>query len=119
MIKIATTWIKPTYAHKRYNNRTTIKRKIDYIIDRQKTTLNDDDHTSAVAISAKSDYIQNPDKTSNRELVTGYECFPETADEQFAISLDLYEQNTRRKHTDNSRPLYHMRQTRLCCCHSC
>ena len=144
---MATTWIKPTYAHKRYNSKTTIKRKINYIIDREKTTLAVDDgdinstnifgddniddysdagnfeniskyqnagqhdYVSTVAVTAVSEYIQNPAKTENNELVTGYECFPEYADEQFAISMEMYEQNTGRKHKDNSRLLYHMRQS--------
>jgi len=124
---LATTWIKPTYAHKRYNNKTTIKRKIDYITDREKTKNpnideqeNDTEHsaehgqtdTATIApIISISDYIQNPEKTENNLLVTGYECFPEYAADQFATSMDLYERNTGRKHKDNSILLYHMRQS--------
>jgi len=157
---MATTWFQPTYAHKRYHVKTTIKRKIDYIIDRNKTTLTDDvdgvnedtvysilaednieneqewkheepehqkheeyEHqenqeqqeqtnaTTIPAVSSISGYIQNPDKTENSELVTGYECFPEYADEQFATSMDLYERNTGRKHKSNSILVYHMRQS--------
>ena len=58
-----------------------------------------------------NNYIQNPDKTLNHELVTGYECFPEHAAEQFATSMKQYEQNTGRQHNDNSRLLYHLRQS--------
>ena len=136
---IATTWIKPTYAHSRYNNKTTIKRKIDYIIDRAKTNLENDgsehgldteheneheylqheehqsrktyEQASTAAVSSIHGYVQNPSKTENNELVTGYECFPEYADEQFATAMKLYEKNTGRKHKDNSRLLYHMRQS--------
>ena len=112
---MAVTWIKPTYAHKRYNNATTIKYKIDYITDKNKTVL---------------EYAMNPDKTGCiddaeneiaydaaqpipvvNELITGYECFPEHAAEEFATSMELYEYNTGRKHTDNSRMLYHMTQS--------
>ena len=125
---MATTWIKPTYAHKRYQSKATIQRKINYIIARHKTDINNFDNRQdesdltadisetpnidgAVAIAAISDYVQNPDKTENNELITGYECFPEYAAEQFATSMDLYEQNTGRKHKDNSRLIYHMRQS--------
>jgi len=124
---MATTWIKPTYAHKRYNNKTTIKRKIDYITDRDKTKNpnideheNDTEHeikhgktdtTTIAPIISINEYIQNPEKTENNLLVTGYECFPEYAADQFATSMDLYERNTGRKHKDNSILLYHMRQS--------
>jgi len=100
---MATTWIKPTYAHNRYSSKTTIKRKIDYITNKEKTQ-----NTEVISIN---DYVQNPYKTENKELVTGYECFPDYAADQFATSMDLYERNTGRKHKDNSILLYHMRQS--------
>ena len=111
---MATTWIKPTYAHKRYQSKATIQRKIKYVIDAGKTDVNNFDTANidgTAAVIAISDYVQNPEKTENNELVTGYECFPEHAAEQFSISMDLYEQNTGRKHKDNSRLVYHMRQS--------
>ena len=67
--------------------------------------------TSVDSVSAISDYIQDPDKTMDKELVTGYECFPEYAAEQFAAAMDMYEKNTGRTHKDNSRLVYHMRQS--------
>jgi len=116
---LATTWIKPTYAHKRYNSKTTVKRKINYILDKRKTALPENadekgqepEHENTDVDSSISEYIQNPGKTENNKLITGYECFPEYADEQFATSMELYERNTGRKHKDNSRLLYHMRQS--------
>ena len=125
---MATTWIKPTYAHRRYQSKATIQRKIKYVTDVGKTDINNFDNMQheneltagnsdmasmdgAAAVIAISDYVQNPDKTENSELITGYECFPEHAAEQFSISMDLYEQNTGRKHKDNSRLVYHMRQS--------
>jgi len=55
--------------------------------------------------------VQNPDKTENNALVRGYECSPECAAEEFANSMDMYEIKTGRTHKDNSRLLYHMRQS--------
>jgi len=63
------------------------------------------------AIPSIFDYAQNPDKTENNQLIRGYECFPELADEQFATSHELYEINTGRTPKINSRLLYHMRQS--------
>jgi len=117
---IATTWIKPTYAHKRYNNKTTIKRKIDYIIDSHKTNINniqaeqsenDEGKFTHSTFSSIHEYVQDSDKTENNDLVMGYECSPECAADEFANSLLMYEMNTGRKQKDNSRLLYHMRQS--------
>lgn len=54
--------------------------------------------------------MQNPVKTENNELVKGYECSPERADEEFADSIELYELKTGRIQKDNSRLVYHIRQ---------
>ena len=64
-----------------------------------------------MAIPSLYDYVQNPDKTENNALVRGYECSPECAAEEFANTMDMYEIKTGRKHKDNSRLLYHMRQS--------
>ena len=135
---MATTWIKPTYAHKRYQRKAAISRKIAYAIRDSKTALHDENDgqnnieqgqglefthenesvetssTNLAAINALStvnNYIQNPAKTKESELVTGYECFPELAAEQFSTTMDLYERNTGRTHKDNSRLIYHLRQS--------
>ena len=114
---IATTWIKPTYAHKGYTNKATIKRKINYItdsekanIDNEQTEPNNQNETFTIVPSI-FDYVQNTDKTQNNALVKGYECCPENAADEFANSMDMYEINTGREHKDNSRMLYHMRQS--------
>ena len=138
--KIATTWIKPTYAHKRYQSRATIQRKIKYITCEDKVSLRNEitnhgvignradgeetagqDETnldadqapfaSVDSVSAINGYIQDPAKTKDKELVTGYECFPEYAAEQFVAAMDMYEKNTGRQHKDNSRLVYHIRQS--------
>ena len=41
-------------------------------------------------------YIQNPDKTEQGELVSGYQCSPLTVDEEFLLTKRLYEQTTGR-----------------------
>jgi hypothetical protein len=116
---MATTWIKPTYAHKRYNRGTTVKRKIDYITDESKAVMRND--VDYYDVSSIMDYVNNPDKIDDgkndgthlirqNELITGYECFPEHAAEQFAISMDMYESITGRTQKENSRLVYHMRQ---------
>jgi len=113
---LAVTWIKPTYAHKRYNNRATIKRKINYIIDAGKTTSiansgiqKEGDGISSV--SATMEYIQNPEKTRTSDLVSSYECSPETADAEFTLTKDEYERNTGRVQKSNSRLIYHITQS--------
>ena len=64
-----------------------------------------------IPIPSIYDYVANPDKTENNVLVRGYECSPECAAEEFANTMDMYEIKTGRKHKDNSRLLYHMRQS--------
>ena len=90
---------------------------MDYITNIDKANihntkaLDDPDSLAPGPIPKLFDYIQNPDKTENNELITGYECFPELADEQFATAHELYEINTGRTPKINSRLLYHMRQS--------
>ena len=43
-----------------------------------------------------TNYIQNPDKTEQGELVSSYECSPLTVDEEFLLTKRLYEQTTGR-----------------------
>jgi len=90
---------------------------MDYITNSDKANIYNtaalDDPESLVPspIPKIYDYIQNPDKTENNELITGYECFPELADEQFATAHELYEIITGRTQKINSRLLYHIRQS--------
>jgi hypothetical protein len=49
----------------------------------------------AVCLKSRTDYVQNPDKTEQGELVSSYECSPLTVDVQNADFL-TGEQN--RKH---------------------
>ena len=43
-----------------------------------------------------TNYIQNPDKTEQGELVSSYQCSPLTVDEEFLLTKRLYEQTTGR-----------------------
>ena len=49
--------------------------------------------TIAQTISERTDYADNPDKTDNGELVTGYECDPRTVDTQFILTKNRYSEN--------------------------
>ena len=85
--------------------------EVDNTPDNMATEQNSSTQTSFAAVSAISDYVQDPAKTRNSELITGYECFPEYAAEQFAAAMEMYEKNTGRQHKDNSRLVYHLRQS--------
>ena len=50
--------------------------------------------TVARTLADRTDYAQNPEKTEKGSLVTGYECNPETADEEFLLSKRQYLQIT-------------------------
>ena len=54
--------------------------------------------------------MRNRNETENNGLITGYECTPEYAHEEFALTMEMYEHNTGRAHKDNSRLVYHIRQ---------
>ena len=42
--------------------------------------------TTSTAIAKIIDYAENPQKTDNGKLITGYECDTVTADAEFAFS---------------------------------
>lgn len=44
----------------------------------------------AETLTARIDYVKNPEKTQNGELVTGYACDPETADAEFLLAKNRY-----------------------------
>ena len=46
--------------------------------------------TIAQCLRDRTDYAQNPEKTEKGELVTGYECDPMTADEEFLLAKRQY-----------------------------
>lgn len=54
--------------------------------------------TAAQSLADRLDYSHNPIKTNDGELVTGYECDPRTAWEEFLLTKREYEQKTGRQH---------------------
>ena len=46
--------------------------------------------TIAQCLRDRTDYAQNPEKTEKGELVSGYECDPMTADEEFLLAKRQY-----------------------------
>ena len=46
--------------------------------------------TVAQCIAERIDYAKNPDKTDNGQLVSSYECAPDTIDAEFALSKREY-----------------------------
>ena len=51
----------------------------------------------AACLKSRTDYVQNPDKTQQGELVSSYECSPLTVDEEFMLSKRQYELATGRR----------------------
>ena len=52
--------------------------------------------TLSDCLHARLDYAQNPDKTEQGELVSSYECDPNTAAEEFLLSKRMYDQQSSR-----------------------
>lgn len=50
----------------------------------------------AKALNARLDYSQNPDKTDGGELISSYECSPETAAEEFLLSKPYINSDTKK-----------------------
>ena len=46
--------------------------------------------TVAACLKSRTDYVQNPDKTKQGELVSCYECSPLTVDEEFMLTKRQY-----------------------------
>ena len=57
--------------------------------------------TVAACLKSRTDYVQNPDKTEQGELVSSYECSPLTVDEEFMLSKRQYELVTGRRQKSN------------------
>ena len=84
---MAATWIKPRRARNGKNVARTISDCVGYII--------------------------NPKKTDGGRLVSGYQCDPETAIEEFLLSKRQYAHITGREQRQRDVLLYHMRQSFL------
>lgn len=64
----------------------------------------------AQCLRDRTDYAQNPEKTEKGELVTGYECDPMTADEEFLLAKRQYAHITGRRQ-QNDVIAYQIRQS--------
>ena len=53
--------------------------------------------TVAACLKSRTDYVQNPDKTEQGELVSCHECSPLTVDEEFMLTKRQYELVTGRR----------------------
>lgn len=56
-------------------------------------------------------YVENPDKTQNGNLITGYECDPHTAAGEFALDKKKYLMRTGRVRGSDDVIAYHLRQS--------
>lgn len=66
--------------------------------------------TLAQCLSGRLEYGENPDKTEAGELISSYECDPETADAEFLLSKQRYKTITGRVQ-DNDVIAYQIRQS--------
>lgn len=66
--------------------------------------------TIAQCLRDRTDYAQNPEKTEKGELVSGYECDPMTADEEFLLAKRQYLHITGRRQ-QNDVIAYQIRQS--------
>ena len=61
-------------------------------------------------LAARTDYAMDKDKTADGELVSSYECAPQTAAEEFVLSKQIYFQKTGREQ-ENDIIAYQFRQS--------
>ena len=61
-------------------------------------------------LAARTDYAMDKDKTADGELISSYECAPQTAAEEFALSKQIYFQKTGREQ-ENDIIAYQFRQS--------
>ena len=61
-------------------------------------------------LAARTDYAMDKDKTADGELISSYECAPQTAAEEFALSKQIYFQRTGREQ-ENDVIAYQFRQS--------
>ena len=80
---MATTWIKPLHVNKGKTIAQTLKDRLDY--------------------------AENPDKTESRDWVTSYECDPLIADDEFLFSKNQYAAVTGRDQGERDVLAYHLR----------
>ena len=67
--------------------------------------------TESQAISDIIDYVENPQKTDNGKLITGYGCDSRTADAEFLLAKRQYIAATGRARGADDVIAYHVRQS--------
>lgn len=67
--------------------------------------------TVGTAIAAIIDYVENPGKTDNGNLITNWQCDSRVADSEFLFSKQQYIRNTGRVRGSDDVIAYHLRQS--------
>lgn len=67
--------------------------------------------TVGTAIEAIIDYVENPEKTDNGNLITSWQCDSRVADREFLLSKRQYIRNTGRVRGEDDVIAYHLRQS--------
>ena len=67
--------------------------------------------TVGTAIEAIIDYVENPEKTDNGNLITSWQCDSRVADREFLLSKQQYIRNTGRVRGADDVIAYHLRQS--------
>ena len=67
--------------------------------------------TVGTAIAAIIDYVENPGKTDNGNLITSWQCDSRVADREFLFSKQQYIRNTGRVRGEDNVIAYHLRQS--------
>ena len=67
--------------------------------------------TVGTAIKAIIDYVENPEKTDNGNLITNWQCDSRVADREFLLSKQQYIRNTGRVRGADDVIAYHLRQS--------
>ena len=66
--------------------------------------------TIAQCMKARIDYVKNPDKTEEGELISSFACSPQTADQEFVLARNQYLM-TVGNHKKNEVIAYQLRQS--------
>ena len=67
--------------------------------------------TVRTAIESIIDYVENPEKTDNGNLITSWQCDSRVADREFLFSKQQYIRNTGRVRGEDDVIAYHLRQS--------
>ncbi len=67
--------------------------------------------TISAALGRTVDYVENPNKTNDGELISSYECDPQIAEQQFLFTKSQYTRLTGRNQGDKDVIAYHLRQS--------